>query len=46
VTAAGLYGLWWPWSGGETITLRIGIADLAADADPLPRLRELFGVTR
>jgi hypothetical protein len=41
VTAAGLYGLWWPWSGGETITLRIGIADAA---DPLPRIRELFGV--
>ncbi len=39
-----LYGLWWPWGGGETITLRIGLANLPATADPVPRIRQLFGV--
>jgi hypothetical protein len=39
-----LFGLWWPWGGGDRITLRIGILDLAGDAEPLPRVRELFGV--
>jgi hypothetical protein len=43
-TAPGLYGLWWPWGSGDKITLRIGIADLGAAADPVPRIRELFGV--
>jgi hypothetical protein len=38
-----LFGLWWPWSGGETITLRIGILDLDATTEPLPRIRALFG---
>jgi hypothetical protein len=38
-----LFGLWWPWSGGETITLRIGILDLDAATEPLPRIRALFG---
>lgn len=37
-----LFGLWWPWSGGQTITLRIGILDLGATSEPLPRIRALF----
>ena len=37
-----LFGLWWPWSGGQTITLRIGILDLDAASEPLPRIRALF----
>lgn len=36
----GLYGLWWPWSGGETITLRIGFVVGAVE-----ELRALFGVS-
>jgi hypothetical protein len=40
-----LFGLWWPWGGGDKITLRIGILDLAGAAEPLPRIRELFGAT-
>lgn len=40
-----LFGLWWPWGGGETISLRIGILDLDAAAEPLPSIRTLFGVT-
>jgi hypothetical protein len=43
-TSPNLFGLWWPWGGGAKITLRIGILDLATDAEPLPRIRELFGV--
>jgi hypothetical protein len=33
------YGLWWPWSGGTTITLRIGLDGASADL-----LRAPFGV--
>jgi hypothetical protein len=40
-----LYGLWWPWAGGAKITLRIGLLDVVGTAEPLPRIRELFGVT-
>lgn len=40
-----IYGLWWPWGSGDTITLRIGIAHRDRATDPFPRLRELFGVT-
>ena len=43
-TASSLFGLWWPWSGGAKITLRIGILDVGVDDDPLPRVRELYGV--
>jgi hypothetical protein len=42
-----LYALWWPWSGGATTTLRIGLADQAipdATPDPVAELRALFGV--
>ena len=35
-----LYGLWWPWGNGTTITLRIGVADGTA----VMQLRALFGV--
>ncbi len=40
----GLYGLWWPWGGNAKVTLRIGILDVTANAEPLPRLRDLFSV--
>ncbi len=36
---AGLFGLWWPWGGGDKITLRIG----RLDRDPAA-LRDAFGV--
>ena len=45
VAAERLFGLWWMWGDGTTVTLRIGIAGLGADDDPLPRLRALFDVT-
>ena len=34
------YGLWWPWGGGKTITLRLGFA--GADEAALARLRTVF----
>lgn len=39
-----LFALWWPWGGGDTITLRLGFAGAAASAEPIQRLRALFGV--
>jgi hypothetical protein len=39
--APNLFGLWWPWGGGDTITLRIGLADAA---EVMAQVRELFGV--
>ncbi|CAN5871843.1 hypothetical protein BH11MYX3_BH11MYX3_46980 [soil metagenome] len=44
ITSPGLYGLWWPWGGNAKVTLRIGILDVTANAEPLPRLRDMFGV--
>ncbi|HEY5924579.1 MAG TPA: hypothetical protein VIV11_23030 [Kofleriaceae bacterium] len=41
-----LFGLWWPWGGGDTITLRVGIADADPATEPLSTIRELFAVTR
>jgi hypothetical protein len=39
-----LFALWWPWGGGDTITLRLGFANLDGAAEPVKRLRALFGV--
>lgn len=38
------FALWWPWGGGKTISVRIGL--IGADTDPTlsARLRDLFGV--
>jgi hypothetical protein len=40
LTAPALFGLWWPWSSGERITLRIGIMEATPDA--VARLRKAF----
>nr|HEX4317932.1 hypothetical protein [Kofleriaceae bacterium] len=29
---AGLYALWWPWGGGDKVTLRVGLVDRDASA--------------
>jgi hypothetical protein len=34
----GLYGLWWPWGGGDKVTLRISLVDRDAT-----ELRAIFG---
>ena len=36
------YALWWPWSGGQTITLRLGFNGV--DDETLARLRKTFAV--
>jgi len=41
-----LYGLWWPWGGGGTITLRIGLGAHAVHEEPFPQVRDLFDVRR
>lgn len=38
-----LVGLWWPWRGGEMITLRLGLGEFEAMEPPFPKVRELFG---
>ena len=44
--SGGLYGLWWPWGSNDKITLRIGLLDHGADAEPMPRVLALFDVKR
>ncbi len=44
LTAPTLFGLWWPWGGGDKITLRIGLIGAGAAVAPVPAIRELFGV--
>ncbi len=39
------YGLWWPWRDGDTISLRIGLADVEPSTQASVRLRDVFGVT-
>jgi hypothetical protein len=45
--AAGLlvFGLWWPWGDGETISFRVGLADVDPAKEPNQRFRDLFGVS-
>lgn len=40
-----LYGLWWPWGDNETVSLRVGLADVDPGRELYQRLRDLFGVT-
>ncbi|MBA3501992.1 MAG: hypothetical protein M4D80_35825 [Myxococcota bacterium] len=42
--ASKLFGLWWPWGGGDKITLRIGVLDADAATEPVPSIRALFDV--
>jgi hypothetical protein len=39
-----IVGLWWPWGGGGTVSLRIGIVGAESDPALADRLRALFGV--
>lgn len=40
-----VYGLWWPWGDGETISLRVGLADVDPHREPSMRFRDLFGAS-
>jgi hypothetical protein len=37
------FGLWWPWGGGATVTLRIGLAGSEITAEHHAQLRAAFG---
>jgi hypothetical protein len=37
-------GLWWPWGGGGTVSLRVGFVGAESDPQLAVRLRTLFGV--
>ncbi len=39
------FGLWWPWGTSETISLRVGLADVDAARSQHARFRDIFGVT-
>jgi hypothetical protein len=39
-----LFGLWWPWGGGQTITLRIGLGAHEIMEEPFPQVRQLFDI--
>lgn len=40
-----IYGLWWPWGDGETVSLRVGLADVDPVREPSNRFRDVFGVS-
>lgn len=40
-----VYGLWWPWGDGETVSLRVGLADVDPNREPYIKFRDVFGVT-
>ena len=42
--APGVFGLWWPWGDGTTVSLRIGLHDVDAPKERYPRLRDVFGI--
>jgi hypothetical protein len=44
--ASKLFGLWWPWGGGDTITLRIGVADAEPTGELVTAIRAMFGLAR
>lgn len=45
VTGLLAYGLWWPWGDGETVSLRVGLADVDPNREPYIRFRDVFSVT-
>jgi hypothetical protein len=40
-----VYGLWWPWGDAETVSLRVGLADVDPNREPYIRFRDVFGVS-
>ena len=38
------FGLWWPWGDGETISFRVGLANVDSAREPYPRFRDVFNV--
>jgi hypothetical protein len=40
-----VYGLWWPWGDAETVSLRVGLAEVDPNREPYIRFRDVFGVS-
>jgi hypothetical protein len=40
-----LYGLWWPWGDGSTISLRVGVANCDRPTELFPLVRAVFNIT-
>jgi hypothetical protein len=40
----GVFGLWWPWGDGTTVSLRIGLHDVDLPKERYPKLRDIFGI--
>jgi hypothetical protein len=40
-----VFGLWWPWGDAETVSLRVGLADVDPNREPFIRFRDVFGVS-
>ena len=46
-TAAGamhLFGLWWPWGDGATVSLRVGVANCDRPTELYPLVRAVFKI--
>lgn len=39
------FGLWWPWEESETISFRVGLADVDQSHRLYQRLFDIFGIT-
>ncbi len=39
-----LFGLWWPWGDGATISLRVGVANCDRPTELYPQIRALFKI--
>lgn len=40
-----VFGLWWPWGDAETVSLRVGLADVDPGREPYNRFRDVFSVS-
>jgi hypothetical protein len=39
-----LYGLWWPWGDGATVSLRVGVANCQRPTEAYPQVRAVFKI--
>jgi hypothetical protein len=44
VAAMHLFGLWWPWGDGATVSLRVGVANCDRPTELYPLIRALFNI--
>lgn len=44
VAGMNLFGLWWPWGDGATVSLRVGVANCDRPTELYPQVRALFKI--